>query len=59
MPPCSPSSDAYEPTAADFAQWVAELLPGIGAAIAQQGFEKGCQLPAFQSYLQERGQPVP
>ena len=52
--PTAPATCFLVATEADFHAWLQELLPGIRAALARQGFEKARQLSAFQQFLRER-----
>lgn len=53
-PPTAPASCFLPGTEADFQAWLQELLPGIRAALALQGFERGRHLSAFQQFLREQ-----
>ncbi|SET77958.1 hypothetical protein [Hymenobacter actinosclerus] len=52
--PTAPASQQHPVTEADFHSWLQELLPGLRAALARQGFEKARNLSAFQHFLRER-----
>lgn len=52
--PTAPAIQHLPATEADFQDWLQELLPGVRAALAHQGFEKIRTLKPFQQFLQDR-----
>ncbi|RFP64519.1 hypothetical protein D0N36_13895 [Hymenobacter lapidiphilus] len=56
LPPTALATQYLPATEADFQDWLQDLLPGVRAALARQGFEKTRRLSAFQQFLRERAE---
>ena len=52
--PTAPAPAHLPATEADFNDWLQDLLPGVRAALARQGFERIRSLSAFQQFLHEQ-----